>query len=126
MTSLSDPRVPGGGAGKQVTLGGTENSSGEPAGLAVTESTLDPRLKPAGETLTVTGVSQQSQQITENKIDITCDTADCWISIGTNPVAAIGSSTRIVAGTVRLPFKVVTGDKIAVIGTAGTMSYHGV
>ena len=37
MTDLSDPRVPGGGAGKQVTLGGTTNSSGESAGLVVSE-----------------------------------------------------------------------------------------
>ena len=35
MTELSDPRVPGGGAGKQVTLGGAETSSGESAGLVV-------------------------------------------------------------------------------------------
>ena len=35
MTELSDPRVPGGGAGKKVTLGGTETESGESAGLTV-------------------------------------------------------------------------------------------
>ena len=35
MTELSDSRVPGGGAGKQVTLGGTTTSSGEAAGFVV-------------------------------------------------------------------------------------------
>ena len=37
MTELSDPRVPGGGAGKQVTLGGAETSSGKAAGLVIVD-----------------------------------------------------------------------------------------
>ena len=39
MTDLSLPRVPGGGAGKQVTLGGATDSSGNPAGNVVAELT---------------------------------------------------------------------------------------
>ena len=37
MTELSDPRVPGGGAGKQVSLGGAETRNGIAAGLVVAE-----------------------------------------------------------------------------------------
>ena len=40
MTELSDPRVPGGGAGKQVSLGGAETSNGIAAGLVVVADTV--------------------------------------------------------------------------------------
>lgn len=80
---------------------------------------LSPQGQSAGQSIAISGSSQQSSAITETQVDLMADTA-CSIAIGTNPTAVIATSYRLPANTlVRLGL--VSGSKIAVIGTSGTL-----
>lgn len=75
--------------------------------------------------ITITGSSQQSSAFATPGIFAVrvVATADCYIAIGANPTATT-SSTLLVAG---LPeyFTVALGEKLAVIGTSGTLNLTG-
>lgn len=93
--------------------------SGPWSGSLDSGAVLSPQGQSAGQSISISGTSQQSTAIASAYVDLVADTA-CSIAIGTNPTAVVATSYRIPANTpVRLG--IVTGSKIAVIGTSGTL-----
>ena len=79
---------------------------------------LSPRDLSAVTPVSISGTSAQSGAITATQVDV-CATVAAWVVIGTNPTATT-SGYYLPAGTiVRLGIN--SGDKIAVIGTSGTL-----
>ena len=76
-----------------------------------------------GQTVAISGASAQSAAITATQVDVTADTA-CFIALGNNPTAALNTSYRIPAGVGPIRLGLTSGDKIAVIGTAGNLWIH--
>lgn len=76
-----------------------------------------------GQTVAISGASAQSSAITATQVDVTADTA-CFIALGNNPTAALNTSYRIPAGVGPIRLGLTSGDKIAVIGTAGNLWIH--
>ena len=76
--------------------------------------------------LAITGASQQSAALATPGLFAVrvVATADCYVAIGANPTATT-SSTLLVAG---LPeyFSARAGEKVAVIGTSGTLNITGI
>lgn len=76
--------------------------------------------------LTVTGSSQQSAAFSTQVVFAVrvVATADCRIAIGANPTATT-TSTLLPAGAPEY-FSVQSGEKLAVIGTSGTLNITGI
>ena len=77
----------------------------------------------SGQTVAISGASAQSSAITATQVDVTADTA-CFVALGNNPTAALNTSYRIPAGVGPIRLGLTSGDKIAVIGTAGNLWIH--
>lgn len=85
-------------------------------------SPLSPQGQAAGETIVISGSSQQTAAIAATAVDIQADTV-CYIAIGANPTAALNTGYRIPANApIRLGMT--SGSKIAVIGTSGNFWCH--
>lgn len=76
--------------------------------------------------ITITGASQQSAAFATQGVFAVraVATADCYIAIGANPTATT-SSTLLPAGAPEY-FAVQSGEKLAVIGTSGTLNITGI
>lgn len=108
-----------------VTLNTSELESGTWKGTAGAGHVIDksvalsPRNMAAITPVTITGTSAQSAAIAATQVDLLA-TAACWVAFGTNPTATTSSYPLAANFPVRLGL--VSGDKIAVIGTSGTLS----
>lgn len=91
-------------------------TAGAPHSVVV-DSIAGPRGASAGGTIAISGSSQQTAVISETLVDVSCDTV-CYLAIGAAPVAALNTSYRLTANTT-YRFPIVSGDKLAVIGTTG-------
>lgn len=76
--------------------------------------------------ITITASSQQSAAFSTQDIFAirVTTTVDCRIAVGANPTATT-ASTLLPAGVVEY-FSVYPGEKIAVIGTSGTLNITGI
>lgn len=114
-----------------TTLAGRSSTTHQPEDVGVTAGAahtidksvaLSPRAY-TGQTIAISGSSQQTTAITATEVDITADTA-CFVAVGTNPTAALNTSYRIPATQVPIRLGITSGDKIAVIGTSGNAWVH--
>ena len=112
-------------------LAGRSTTTNQPEDVGVTDKAahtidksvaLSPRAY-TGETIAISGSSQQTTAIAATQVDITADTA-CFVAVGTNPTAALNTSYRIPATQAPIRLGITSGDKIAVIGTAGNLWIH--
>lgn len=73
--------------------------------------------------ITITGSSVQSAAVGSNKILISCDAA-CYVAAGENPTAtdSLPADVCSLVPGVAYPFTIAMGEKIAVIGTSGTLT----
>lgn len=69
--------------------------------------------------VTISGTSAQSGAITATEVDL-CATVAAMCVIGTNPTATLTAGAYLPAG-VLVRYSIQSGDKIAVIGTSGTL-----
>ena len=92
MTDLSDPRVPGGGAGKKVTLGGTTTIISEAAGLVVDGSRYNIPLAGIVPTISTVAAGTLKADAADGKL--------ACLRVTINPGDAIAAATRLANGTV--------------------------
>ena len=75
-----------------------------------------------GEAVTIAATSTASTALYTGMVDVVCDTP-CFIEVGTAPTAVLDTSYRLPANSIiRVP--VGTSNKIAVIGTSGSLWIH--
>jgi hypothetical protein len=70
----------------------------------------------------ISGTSAQSSAITGSKTVYLCSTGDCFIRQGSNPTALSNGTDQFLPGYTPMRFAgFVSGNKIAVIGTTGSL-----
>jgi hypothetical protein len=90
------------------------------AGHVIDKSvSLSPRNMPTVTPVAISGTSAQSGAIAATEVDL-CATVAAMCVIGTNPTATLTAGAYLPAG-VMVRYSLQSGDKVAVIGTSGTL-----
>lgn len=103
-----------------TTLGSAQQKGTAGAGWVLDKSVaLSPRNLAAVTPVSISGTSAQSGAIVADQVDLVATVA-AVVVIGTNPTATLTSGYYLPAG-VPVRLGIVSGDKVAVIGTSGTL-----